>query len=169
MKFRFVKCSTNSVEEVLLCNECSFYLTENNTKEATQYKYMWPSFMWSLLNDENIHAVYGSEAWKFIPKQWRVWWIHAIDDILAFQNVTIESPVSYVDDITTTIKSMKKDINSNHLGKLADTCNKHLMPLVLCPWGECEYIHTCGHCYLDVMIQRHLPACYITTINDHKK
>ena len=49
------------------------------------------------------------------------------------------------------------------------SCNKFLMPNILCPWGCTEYIHQCGHIEMDLMIQRHLPKCYLMLSNNHEQ
>ena len=36
---------------------------------------------------------------------------------------------------------MKCGLKNNTLSEVMRVCNKHLIPSVLCPWGESEYIH----------------------------
>ena len=56
---------------------------------------------------------------------------------------------------------MKCGLKKNTLSEVMRVCNKHLIPSVLCPWGESEYIHMCGNISYDSVIQRYLPKCYI--------
>ena len=42
------------------------------------------------------------------------------------------------------------------------------MPTMLCPWGDSEYIHTCGHLEYVLIIQRLLPAVHIKLISKTK-
>ena len=136
--------------------------------ESNKYNNLWPSFIWNLLSDEKVREVYGIKVWKFIPKVWRQWWIDSIRIFVEYTDANIDYPEPYFYDVTRDVCSFKDGIGSKKLGRLYDVCNQYLMPLVLCPWGESEYIHTCGHCYIDVIIQRHLPSCEIKTINDTK-
>lgn len=89
--FRFVNCSTTRTDNVILCHECSCYLTDN-TREAKEYKNIWPSFIWYIINNKDVQHVYGIDTWKFIPKEWRYWWLSSISDIFCFENATIDFP-----------------------------------------------------------------------------
>ena len=56
----FVTASKTSDDMVTLFNECSqFLVTVKDNKKAQTYKYMWPSFFYALLvNDEGM-KIYG--------------------------------------------------------------------------------------------------------------
>ena len=80
----------------------------------------------------------------------------AVREIAYFtQNMQFPSPPS------EKIRDMKCGLKKNTLSEVMRVCNKHLIPSVLCPWGESEYIHMCGNISYDSVIQRYLPRCYI--------
>ena len=58
-----------------------------------------------------------------------------------FQAISIDNPSPIFVDRTLEIDEWNEDINSYELARLASTCNKHLMPKILCPWGCTEYNH----------------------------
>lgn len=76
--------------------------------------YCWPGFLWSLLKDEEIHSLYGTDIWKFIPLQWRHWWLPAVSYHfpLFFNDVSIENPPPIFKDISHEINEWNQDINS---------------------------------------------------------
>ena len=92
---------------------------------------------------------------------WRRWWIRYIPVVECFEDMTMNHPSSLFRDRSNDLKEFRSEIGTGLLMKIADTCNKHLYPTVLCPWGCSEYIHTCGCLGLDVMIQRSLMKCVI--------
>lgn len=92
-KFRFVKCSRSSTENVLLCEECNIYLTK---EDGAKYKYMWPSFLYYFLTNNEVQQKYGEQKWRFIPDTFRLWWYHIG-----------KGPNSYFKDITNEKKSLR--------------------------------------------------------------
>ena len=167
-KFRFVQKSTAYVTQLKLCQECSnFLIHEKEHTVAYTGKHAWPSFVWNLLTDENIHNVYGNKIWQFIPYQWRLWWIDSIQSECPdfFSNVTLHMPPSIFVDITHEKQVWKEDIKSYMLSRLASSCNKYMMPNILCPWGCTEFNHKCGYIPFQLVWQRFLPKCIIDLIN----
>ena len=129
---------------VLLCLECSNHLvTIDNAAEASLCQHSWPGYIWSFLTNIDMHRQYGEKIWRFIPIQWRYWWISEVKRSFptVFANVSIESPTPIFADRTSDINEWNQDIDSYLLSRLASTCNKHLMPSGMCPWGCTEYIH----------------------------
>jgi hypothetical protein len=162
--FKF--CTANQDEEnardILLCFECAQHLIHDDTKIANMAKYSWPGFIWSVLSKQQLHEQYGNLIWKLLPREWRHWWLPNVKSYLpTFEEVTLEDPTPVICDRTTSLENFKKDIDSFSLSRLRDTCDEHLMPILLCPWGCSGYLHKCGHLSLDIMFQRYLPKCYI--------
>ena len=84
---------------------------------------------------------------------WRHWWIDSVREIETMMYVTLESPSPIFTDITDKIDDMKSQLDKNTLGDIMQCCNKYLIPSVLCPWGEAEYIHQCGNIPFDTVLQ----------------
>ena len=121
------------------------------------YAYTWPGFLWKLLTNLETHKSYDDYIWRFNPDLWRHWWMGALmpehGDI--YNCITIELPPTFFKDIMMEYKEFQYDIESYLLSKLANSCNKHLLPNVLCPWGCTDFIHRLGHLPLDVVFQRY--------------
>ena len=79
-RFKSVTSTRNeeNADEVLLCHECAVHLTVQDLQDSLLCKNAWPGFFWSVLSNKEIHAEYGEAIWKFIPKQWRYWWLDAL-------------------------------------------------------------------------------------------
>ena len=162
--FRFVEVDEYSDDPVLLCQECYSLFTE----PGKSYANCWPSFVWNLLIDTDVLEVYGQLIWRMIPGRWRYWWIDTVKAIHTLNEVTINTPPSIFIDITSDIDDMRSGIKSNTLGNLMKCCNEHLIPSILFPWGESEYIHQCGKIPFDAFLQRFLPKCEILKISSDK-
>ena len=153
-------------DQVNLCYECSNYLIHGEKN----FQNVWPSFMWcQVLNNNNVHSIYGDWVWRLVPQQWRNWWIQSIisdtHHSISYDNVTLEEPSPVIVDRTIDRATMIDDIESHSLGRIMDTMNKYLIPDVLCPWGCSEYMHTCGFVEFDSIIQRFLPKVNIQLVN----
>ena len=72
-------------------------------------------------------------------------------------------------DRTNNTKQFHNNIQSYKISNLILTCEKYLIPDVLCPWGCSEYIHQCGYIELDILIQHFLPKLYLTLSNYHRQ
>ena len=73
-KFKHVDIITNQNGiEYTLCSNCERYLTieDDYNKEV----YCWPSFLIHVLENESIHEQYGNLIWRYIPLQYRYWWL----------------------------------------------------------------------------------------------
>ena len=161
-KFRHVSCG-NDNERIILCKECSMYLTNKNGR---LYQYMWPSFFWTLFVDKEVMEKYEQIAWRFVPLTWRKWWLLSLRDLDMYSNISVNFPPPYFKDHTENIRNFNNVMKKGNLTRIAETCNQLLYPIILCPWGCSEYIHRCGEICIDIMIQRFLPLCHITMIND---
>ena len=150
----------SSEEKIILCMECTEYFT-NSEKEGSSFVNTWPSFLWSILTDGDILDTYGDYAWRFVPLKWRHWWIHVVHEYEKLSDVNIDNPSPIFKDVTEEIQDMKDGLDINSLSEIMRVFNHHLMPTVLCPWGESEYIHKCGKVPFDSILQRFLPKCII--------
>ena len=56
---------------------------------------------------------------------------------------------------------MKDGLDINSLSEIMIVFNQHLMPTVLCLWGESEYIHKCGKVPFYSILQKYLPKYII--------
>ena len=143
-KFKFVPSTQNedNASNIILCKQCHNHLTTDNMEVAKDMKNCWPGFIWGILNDENIQSVYGDAIWRFLPHQWRLWWLDSCQFYIpSLLNITLDHPTPFIVDITIKIQEWNLDYQSKMLPRLANTCNKYLMPNILCPWGCSEYIH----------------------------
>ena len=166
--FRFVEVDNSCDDPVVLCKECYEFLTNPEATYARSFQNSWPSFVWIILTDKDILDVYGVYVWRFLPVGWRYWWMNSLHESDVLHDVTIEYPTAMFKDISNEVRDMKSGLSSNTLSEIIRVCNKHLIPSVLCPWGESEYIHKCGNIPYDIMVQRYLPKCYIRKIHSDK-
>ena len=150
-------------EEFVLCFECSNHLTLDDKKAAEDTIYAWPGFIWNLVYDETIRNECGSYIWRFIPVQWRHWWINSMNSYN--MNVTLTHPPPSFVDITQTFSDWDTSLESMMLLNIAKACNKYLMPTVLCPWGCSSFMHRSGIISLDIVFQRFLPRCLVKLIS----
>lgn len=107
-RFRFVAVDNASDDLVVLCLECSNYLTNHDNKVARSFNNTWPSFIWSLLSDRDVLDVYGQYMWRFVPEKWRYWWIDSLNESDLLVGVTIDVPVPIFKDITSDISDIQE-------------------------------------------------------------
>lgn len=84
-KFKDADSFANSNKETyILCKECNKYLTltakeiNDSANIVNAASIEWCSFIWSILSNEKIHEKYGALIWRFIPLNWRPWWINSL-------------------------------------------------------------------------------------------
>ena len=144
-KFKHIHSTSNEDNsiDIILCSECHNHLIDqDDSNNANKSIYTWPSFIWYLFSDPSLQHLYGDFLWKFIPTQWRYWWIDEVQlHIPSLLNVTIDNPSPTMEDCTHIINEWNNDVDSFLLSRLAKTCDNHLMPNILCPWGCTEYYH----------------------------
>ena len=119
---------------VFLCSHCKAYLYTNNTKCA------WPSVVWRFLSsrsmDDYLVTMTIEEKWKYIPTQWRYWWVGSVD------GVTVENPPAEILDVTADKNCLEEAILENKWKKLSDCMDSYLqVPSVRCPWGCGTFLH----------------------------
>ena len=176
-KFRHIKCraivyTACNDDEYYLCDECATFLTTDD-KDATSFKYVWPSFYWKLLtNEEILYSPSGAlKLWKLVPMEWRSWWFEPLVQSASnhYNAITMSFPPPLFTDKTSSLNAMTDLLKTEFLPNIKEACNKYLMPTVLCPWGCTNYVHSAGFCDLDLVIQRYLPEFIITLCSDIKK
>ena len=86
----------------------------------------------------------------------------------SLESVEIDCPSPIFSDITQKLSHMKCLLRNNSLADIMDCFNTYLIPSVLCPWGDNEYMHQCGNVPYDIILQRYLPKCYIRKVNVDK-
>ena len=166
-KFKHRDIVTNDSElEYNLCIPCSHYLTL--TTNYNKNNYCWPSFYIKLLENTTIHSKYKNKIWKFVPIQFRYWWLSYLHERYphVYSNVSIKSPLPFFKEVSRKVNKWKESISSGELPRLAESCNEMLIPTILCPWGESVFIHKCGSLPIDIIIQRYIQYCEITLMND---
>jgi hypothetical protein len=164
-RFKHVTYESSNPIRYTFCTECDFYLNpENNSRDNSFDDVAWCGFYWSLLSNSDVHIHYGQNIWKFVPIEWRSWWLDSLTTTFPniFTDISLDQPSSVFKDRTMDRKEWDDDISSQYLSRLASTCNKHLLPSIKCPWGCSEFLHKVGHLPIDIIIQRLLQKCIIT-------
>jgi hypothetical protein len=164
-KFRFIR-SGNNKEYIHLCDECTHYLTEGS--KTSQYKFMWQSFIWYLLTNEQLLDIYGTKVWKFLPTTLREWWFVSVFNNIPYFNehtITLEEPPAIFYDNTDGTNDFTTQIRSHKLGNVTSALNKYLLPKVLCPWGCSEYNYESGNLPFNLICQRSFLKVKIKTIH----
>ena len=146
------------------CKECNQYLTPGD-QVGNIDEVVWCSFMWSILSNRSIHQHYGDYVWRFVPYEWRPWWLNALQNKFPtiYSNITIDHPSPAIKDKTADIQTWNDDINSYFLARLRFSSNKFLRPVIKCPWGCTEFHHKVGHLPLDIILQRYIQKCFLKT------
>ena len=156
-KYRFVRYSASSRDILTLCKECANYLLNN---DGAVYTNMWPSFLWYFLSNEEINHHYGETKWKYVPDTLLLGWSYLFDES---DNIITDS---YFRDITNAKMEFEECIKSPYLSTVAESCNKYLIPTILCPWGCSEYLHKGGKLYIDLVVQRFCTKVRLILINN---
>ena len=168
-KFRNVKRSTKKIEEFYLCGECDAYLCHPSESGTNDSKIAWPAFVWEVLKNKEVRNRYDHYVWRFLPHEWRGWWINSVGEFEEFEDVSLESPTCFFEDKTKDVLDWKTKIGTNKLIDLMDACNRHMIPNILCPYGCSEFCFRTGTMDFDCVWQRFLPQCIIVLINNVNK
>ena len=133
-------------------------------------KNIWPSWIWYVLTNKEVHSKYGDYAWRFLPLEWRMWWK---DDICEkfpdiYNHSTFNDNSSFFVDLTNNKHKFNVDVGSFLLPRLATTCNDFLIPTVNCSWGCSKFMHKCGKMQIDVIFQRYLQQCSLKMMTLNK-
>ena len=155
---------------ITLCYQCKQHLTLEDPDDAKKKELLWPGFIWLFLTNRKIRFHYNSFfLWKFIPLQWRYWWLPEFVRTSTYSTITINNPKPFFVDKTNHINHWNELIDSYSLPNLAEACNRYLLPSVLCPFGCSAFIHRIGHISLDLIFQRFLPKVQFTKFFNNTK
>ena len=101
--------------------------------------------------------------------KWRHWWIDSIkENNVVMEHVSFNNPPAIFKDVTMDLREMIADIDDAKISVIMRTCDKHVIPTVLCPWGESEFLHTCGDVPFDSVLQRYMTKCYFKKVSKDK-
>ena len=150
------------------CSDCEHCLsTDCKSNEA---KHIWPAMVWAWLTDPGLLHEHGDQLWALVPNLWRPWWIKQLQKSKpAYSSITLDEPHSVFADRTLEIVEMRKAINDNTLAGLRDACNKHMKPLVKCPWGCTDMPCKCSERPFDIVVRRILGHNVQTCTHDPRK
>ena len=166
-KRKFKMFTTEDNTNFLFCHECKIHVTSSETSKVTNSpNSVWPTFIWYMIQNDNIIRNYGIEyIWKFVPSQWRYWWIEECTMIYRNNITNLELPSPFFDDLTNDIQEWDNLVSSYSLPELRDTCNKHLLAKVLCPFGFTDFPFKAGKIPMDILFQQYLLRCIIDKLH----
>ena len=165
-KFKNVVKNSVNIRHHNFCVECDTYLCRDIPQGTNTSTFLWPAFVWEVLKNANVRNMYNNYAWRFLPLEWRGFWLNSLGEFNEFSDVSLKSPPSFFADKTEAVRDWKELIGRNELRPLMDACNKYMMPVVLCPYGCSEHIFHSGIMTLDCVWQRFLSRCIIDLISD---
>jgi hypothetical protein len=104
-KFKHIIYKATNPIMYQLCLECNSYLSPDHNSNVKDDEFVWCSFIWALLSNRDVHEKYGDLIWRFIPMEWRPWWMNSLSlqFITIFSDITIEQPSPAFTDKTTDI------------------------------------------------------------------
>ena len=182
---RYVKATNGHVKNYTLCRQCANFLCkgglgvlDQELNKRKKWQNTWAAFFRDLLfgaqktNNVKFYDVYsGPYLWKFVPKEARMYWIHAIRDVFhidgsrVYKGCTVDEPAPYFVDQTSTIDDFWGDIKSYSLKRWlkALSFDKLVMgnperkepivvPNVLCPWDCSEFCFCAEKMNLGIII-----------------
>ena len=137
-----------------LCDECRAYLTaaEFDSRDKGIWKVVWPSFLWTFLADASDDSVVEKcgveEAWKFVPLNWRAWWLPALVEYRtvrwALPGMSLEGVGAHFTDVTDSLRRFEDMLDGLELGNIRKVCNELNFPTVYCPWGCATFLQDVG-------------------------
>ena len=135
---------------VPLCAECYSYfvLPYDRAGDPHSFAHVWPAFVWSLLQVEDV----GMEAWRLLPTPWKLWWKRAValKHQLSVAQLMLEP--SFFSEVTVPLKKDSQALTS--LRWAQDILPRELsltLPSVKCPAGCAEFKHKSNNLPLDVV------------------
>ena len=172
-KFKHPDVPSSSEENsnpIHLCYQCKQYLMSPTNSTFQSEEFCWPSFFYLLLTNKLTRKKYKSYLWRFIPRQFRFWWILHLKSVYpaTYQDITIDKPSPIFNDLTSDIKHWNESIAMSTLPSLAKVCDDLIIPKIMCPWGESVFIHKFGTVPIDIIFQRYLQKASIDLIDPKK-
>jgi hypothetical protein len=138
------------------------------------WSFIWPSYFWKLLSlnsDRDVQIF----IWKWIPKEWRVFWMYSLRSV---PFLSMEEPSSYFTDMTKIVTQLEDDLKAMTLVKLRDALNRHPYISVKCPWGCDEFLEKCSYLPLYPLLEQimkkkfstvHIPLSEASIVNAEGK
>ena len=83
-----------------------------------------------------------------------------------YEDISIDIPKCQIFDRAVEMNDWEQLLASNDLPQLAQACNEHLIPKVLCPFGCSEFTHKVGYMPMDIIFQRFLLKTIISTYTE---
>ena len=99
-KYRTVAVTTKGPtanDEIILCHQCTEFLSNKEYKECRAFENVWPGFIWKVLSNKDILDAEVDHPWCLLPIEWRRWWIDSFKDLVD-SRVTLDYPSPYFVD-----------------------------------------------------------------------
>jgi hypothetical protein len=144
---------------VYLCSQCYSYFTLPSESNEDKTKYIWPSLFWKILSSDELYNIHGTNVWSLIPIEWRKWWSHSVLNLLPeewYNGNDINEISCAIIDVSIRKNCLENSITNGVLGEIIENCDKHLLPLIKCPWGCSEFFHVCGRLTIQTVLWRYL-------------
>ena len=147
--------NADGVAKLTFCQECAEYLNAPVTKALnTNWQYVWPAFVWSLLSSTTVYKKKGDIVWSVIPRNWRAWWMNSLKKCHDGCAVTIDHPKAVFADVTMKRNKALSIIDNKRLFEIErEWCNV-LECKIRCPWGCTEFVHKTHGLPYDVIVAR---------------
>ena len=132
--------------EFFLCDLCRRYILES-AKNKPKCSTYWPAMIWKFLmhhtDNPNIISLDLKARWKFIPVEWRTWWLTDVALVDETLSLTFPKPSFFLR--TTDLEELQDAIDSLEWKVLGKAMDKYLSyPSVHCPFGCSEFLHLCN-------------------------
>jgi len=160
--FRMAFCNMRSAQFVIeddrvldisLCRLCRMYFAARGATETVGVEVVWPAMIWKWLTTPELVKARGRSLWGLVPEVWRPWWIveaRKCHSVMA--TVTLEDPASIFVDVTLPKMELEHAIDELQLVNMKKAVDKHLYPVVKCPFGCSEYYHKTGNLPFDIIV-----------------
>lgn len=140
-------------EHGMFCHLCFNYLT-NRSEGRSENHLIWPAFFRKLMDEKWRQIEF---VWKFIPHQWRRWWIRYVQTFQSSYRITLDFPRPMIEDVTLTKKTldhMLSNLNCTTWSQLKHNWEKYnSIPIVRCPWGCSEFLSKVNFLPFDVFVE----------------
>ena len=99
-KFKNVTYSQANIVAFILCEQRHSHLTLPDPKVYNSLGSNWPSFFWRLLTNKKVQMTNKDRAWRFIPSEWRHWWLKTLKvvDPMVYRHISLTHPSPVIKD-----------------------------------------------------------------------
>ena len=139
---------------LMLCELCGEYLSSCVAASCKEVKTLiWPVQIWMWLSSPKVIALYGTNAWKIVPRLWRPWWIDQFMGLSpSHRNVTLDQPPPKIRDGSSERAEFVKSLKDKLYKGLYCGIEEHMYLVVQCPWGCSEFYHKAVTSPFDVVM-----------------